>query len=963
MLSIRQLLDQIMGLDSTSKSGHKEQSKGATCNFKEPENALVSTKTKPWNKVLCHVEQEILKPWSDCQNEFLVFACLEDNSFTDFNMLSVLSALAFEKGDTPFLEEIFSAAVQLQANPNVGILMNNLGVAFSESVLYNKSEECFSKAKKCFECKQDHLGNAVATFNLAALQKICGDDQKAWHFCESAADLCHDISMRTIRDVHLPGKLLRRVANLLEEIGNYEKFQGILVIGINFDIGGACKSLSADLIKRSMKIQLKELNSEKIDEEERKEFTTSLFALMDNPADAVLNVEFITAVFIAAKVNHRTGHPEEAYKVLEKLEATFHSGHGHKDPLYGSLLFQIGRFNVTFGRFTEAESILKQAIEPLTRYFGTNHHTVALCKSLLGSCAVLQKNTQGASEYLNEALTVFKKSNQCHPEVATILFKFACFDVLEGSVPSAKNATEEAMDILASSCGEASLKTAVGFIQSAVILQKDQSLRCSAVDKMKKGIALCYSQHGWRHHCPDVMFIQSLLGVLQLSLGRHEEAENCFIEVQREASSYCDFGHVELQIIPEVMNLVLPVNSDENISNCFCLRAQVLSLVNLVYMKNGDDRDRYLEALVSTLEEHKIDTLEIKDFAGQSLHLVSHRVPGLEKPAFCILFCDPKPRSSQCNQASSFGGLASDGDSDSSKLILSCPKVSPCVLLWKSSSNIQEKEEFRNLNFVFRESVSTLFLQSTFRKSYDGERDFYMELIIPAGTNEAASLCSQIDCLPTLVVLKLAESQETSEELDCVTSWPSSFLSGSYVHVSYFSYQFLSHFAAECAFHHLISNVGKELVLDRMQVVEVFDSPNMKNVSYFSFQENSTSSLCFGLDSQLPIVTVKCRTLKESESNCVCLSVQNALVNTMELCEHYLVDSETSAKLPCEGVGIDCCKESASSSCGLDNKPESSCHNTAPEKVEFLRFMKARNVESESERKQSVDICKVFRNA
>lgn len=502
----------------------------------------------------------------------------------------------------------------------------------------------------------------------------------------------------------------------------------------------------------------------------------------------------------------------------------------------------------------------------------------------------------------------------------------------------------------------------MGFIQSAVILQKDQSLRCSAVDKIEKGIALCYSRLGRRHYYPDVMIINSLLGVFQLSLGRHKEAENCFIEVQREVSSYNEFGHVELLVIPEVMNLVLPVNSVENRSKCFCIRAQVLSLVNLVCMKKGDDRDRYLEALVGTLEEHKIDALEIQDFAGQSLNLVAHRVPGLEKPAFCILFCHPKPSPLQCNQASGFDGLESDGDSDSSKVILSRSNVSPCVLLLKSSSNIQEKKEFRNLDLALRECVSTLFLQSTIRKSYDAGKDFYTELIIPAGTGEAASLFSQIDCLPLLVSLKLAESQDESVELNCLTSWPSSFLSESCVHVSYFSYQFLNHFAAECAFHHLISNVGKELVLGWMQVIEIFDGPILKNIAYFSFQENGTS-LSFSLDSQLPILTVKCRTLKESESNCVCLSVQNALVNTMKLCESHWMDFGTSVELPCEGVGIDCRKESASSSCGLENKPEPSYPNFVSEEVELLSFKNSRDLESHSERKQSADIYKVFRIA
>ena len=84
--------------------------------------------------------------------------------------------LLIKKGDMTCLEEI---ADRYQDLAGIGYLMSNLGVMFSEKMEYKKSETCFATAKNCFEHEHDHLGNAVASLNLAILHKLIGNEETA----------------------------------------------------------------------------------------------------------------------------------------------------------------------------------------------------------------------------------------------------------------------------------------------------------------------------------------------------------------------------------------------------------------------------------------------------------------------------------------------------------------------------------------------------------------------------------------------------------------------------------------------------------------------------------------------------------------------------------------------------------------------------------------------------------------
>ena len=956
------LVKSLIHCRSECKKGDMEKSMKSANNYQHLADGLVVLDTKEdiryrlyFKFILCYAEQEILKPWSNSQDEFTVFTCpSEGDCFNKVNCLFALSALAYEKGDATHVEEIQRIAVQYQHYPNAGSLMNNLGVMFTEKVMYEKSEKCFTIAKECFEREQDHLREAVATLNLAVLHKVLGEYQNARRCCDAAASLCHDISMRTLKEVHLPERLLRRVADMLEEFGNSTKFCSILAIGALYDISGVSYSSAVNLTKWLMEIQLEEQIDEKIDAKELENFTSGLISLMDKPAAVLLNAEFMRTVMIAAKILCKTGHLEEACKLLGKLETTFLLICTKKDSVCGSLLHQIGRFYLRTGKFNEAESALKHAEEIFIYNFGRKHHLVASCRSLLGACALLKDNPREASNHLNEALVMFKRINRDHPEVAEILLKLALLDIEERKLHSVRNTTKEAMDILISSCGEISPKTASGFFQVGMILQKVDGFKALAVENIKKAIEI-FLNLGMKSDRPDVMLCQIILGALQLQLGEAKDAEECFVDVQRQAALLDESSTTRAEIIsPEVNSLYFREKSDHGTRKC----SQIFSLVHLVCMKTGDDRKNHLGTLVRVLGEHKHKTsmLDIWDFAGQNWYCISHRVHiqhVCDKSVFCILFLDPKPKPSRFTQDLNFGSSESDDDSNSNVFILSSSMMSPCILFWRNSCDIQEMKEVNNLDLTLRESVNTLLLQPKFRKVFEEGKDFYMELRVPKHLCGTSSFCSQIDHLPLLVEQELSESHGECVDFDHLTSSATPKPS---VHVSYFSYEFCNQREAELVFDHLIFSLGQELALNKVQVVEISSTALLQNVAFFPFQEPRNSSLSVVVDGEF--LVVKCRTLKESESTCVCSSVRNALENVMKsLCELVRVNCERSVQLHCEGIASDDVKDFTSAGCNLNVKTEPFCSSAgvASETVDPLTLADGRDQESDLVQEHSVD--------
>ena len=856
-------------------------------------------KSFQFKSLLRCVEQTILKPWSDNQSEFLCLTYHEDDSLNQVNCLSVLSAFAFAKGDRMCLEEVKSYFTSLNQyhmyHPKNGFLMNNLGIMFTEVALYEESDKCFRIANICFQQQKHCLENAVVTLNQAFLKKVMGEYEKASDLTTTAASLCHDISMRKTNDVQLPVKLLGRIADMLNEFGNYQVLKKILTTVVHFDIPGADKTATAVLSRQLMKIQLEGIDR-KIEAKEFKDFISHLLALLAKPdaSKISMNAELLRIVIIAVKICRSIGQcMKEACQLLKKLQNIFPLLHGENSFLYGSLLYQIGCFLHGCGRFNDAETALKQAEGILISYCGENHHSVALCRSVLGSCILLKGNAKDASEYLNEALTVFKKLNPNHPEVGEILLKVAFLYSEEGNFHQAQETVQEAEAIFISSCGEVSCKTANAYFQVGMIFQRFKELHMPAVGKIQEGIKMMVNL-GVNVSHPDVMFWRSLLGSLKQSLGMVKEAEKCFIDVQNSVPFCDDVGSKETEIITPKVFLHSQDRADDKGGNSSFAEAQVISLINLVHMKRGNERIHYLDKLVCCLKEEQVEEIQVRDFAGQDLYLFTQRIPLFNRPAVLVMHAFDSYLAERL-------GANDDDDNDSNMFLSSSAEKSPFTLFLRIQGRGMDMKQINCLASSFRESVKILFLQPKFRKCFVEGNDVYVELS-PTRT-DIFPLSSYLDCLPLLVKLELTKSQELHDDFDYLTSWQSSVDSATHSapHVSYFSYSCVNQRETEFVWDHLIQNFGQQLARNGFQASIISDVSLEENVARFIVQE---SNLFLTIDVRNLSVIVKCCTIKESGSiNCHCSSIRNVLTVTIEsLFEILNVDVECSVQLGCEGV-------------------------------------------------------------
>ena len=844
-----------------------------------------------------YVDHCILKPWNDRQDMFITCSpTSESGTVNGLKILSVLSALAYETGDIACLEEI---ADQYQYSAGIGYLMSNLGVMFSERMEYKKSETCFATAKNCFEREHDHLGNAVACLNLAILHKLIGNNETARSWCDSAASLCHDISMRMTRDVHLPWKVLRRVADLFQEFGNYKRCQDILQIGVLYDISGADEAPTITLMKRLMALQLKEQNGEKIQREELEGVASQFLEFLDRLCTDIgvkqelLNADLITTAIILAKMYRNINHLEEACMLLKKLEAKYLLVHGRTHCLYASLLYHVGRFKLGVGKAGEAEAMLKQALEGFIYYFGKGHHMVASCKSLLGTCALLQGHSRDASIFLTEALTLFKRINPHHPEVAEILLKFAFLHSQEGNLQSAEMTMQEALDNFISVCGEDSPKTASAYFQAAAMLQKVRESRVSAVDKVKKAIDI-FLKLGLQHDHPDVLICHSLLSLLQLNMGS-DEAEEQFTEVQRQVSAQ-DKPCMESKIIsPENTNIFFQVKTSGGVKRYPCFGGTVVSLINLVGMQAGKERRACLNTLLSFLQGHETEVPLFTVFAGQNY--IFHKVWLPDRCVYCVL--------TDLGVNSDFTSLKSDGLEDPNVFLLSSTShgKKPCYLLFWKTPEMLEMGELSRVSSAIHESVNMLFLQPKFRKGCIDGQDFYMELALPTDPCAVTSLYSQIDYLPLLVEQLSVPPKDGNIDSGLHSSLISAVKPST--HVSYFSYRFSSQREAEFVFDNLVCSLGQLLALAKVEDVEISDASAVQNGKCFFILEPCNSSLSLVLEEES--VLVKCWTVKQYESSCICSSVKNTLESTLDsLCCVVRITFEKSLQLFCDDHYVGC---------------------------------------------------------
>ena len=849
----------------------------------------------------------------------------EGDLFDELNALHVLSLLAFQTEDIACLEEIASCS---QGYPGDGYLMISVGVMLIQRMKYRPSEKCFLSALSYFEHKQNHLGAVVATVNLAVFHKICGDYRKAQFYCNAAVRLCLDFTRTPATDVHL--KVVFRLAILSQELTDYNSNHDILRVAVKFDIDQIRDTFAVQHMKQLMTLQLKEHEGEQIKHDELEEFALQLIGADAFPKTQPLNADFIVTFMMLADMYCSIKCFKEARQLIHKLESTFLHVYGGNCPLFGFLQYKISHFKYIYGEVSEAQNSLIKAEQIFINYFGREHHMVGSCKSLKGACALQRGNQKEACRYLKEARIIFEKINLHHPKIGTILLKFADLESEAGNFENAKLAIEEALEMFMSSCGKVSLQTALANLEGASILQRKGKFMHSALDKVKKTTHI-FILHGLRHDHPDVAFCRCLQGQLLHSLGQVKEAEEEFLFVHHQLSSWDDLSLKTKVITHELYRMFFLVD-DGGLVLKDSLCSHFLSLVSLACMKTGDEKMGHMREMFSCLEELDSRFLTVSDHLGKHVHCALQIILEAYIQVYCILIPDSATSLEEESFSSSCSGKEKrpSGDYEDVYLMSSCRdngKRPHFLLFWKTS-DVLETGDLGCVTSSFRESVQLLCLQPKFRKTFHEKEEFFMKLPIQEQSSAVPSLSSRIDSLPLLVDFELSKLHN---QCDGIVSPPTVSTLWPFAHVSYISYRFSSSDKALLVFYKWVSSLGRTLELSEVHSFSTPKGPSalQRNCAvHFTFLDPICASLSLAVEEGS--VYVKCRAVKESGSTCICSSVKSALESIMESLESDFRGSgfEQTQCLPCVEDGGENAKELTKCYCHCkDFQDKSSCNS------------------------------------
>lgn len=321
----------------------------------------------------------------------------------------------------------------------------------------------------------------------------------------------------------------------------------------------------------------------------------------------------------------------------------------------------------------------------------------------------------------------------------------------------------------------------------------------------------------------------------------------------------------------------------------FYLRNVINEIVSMKKDEQSDKRKKDLKLLLSCLEEEvKMDLLE--NLNAESVACIICKEWIFSRVIYFIL--TDKGVNSDCVDAAS-GSSEIDPDVFLFSPLSDPKKKSPFVVVWKTPS-VLEMKELSHVGSTLHESILMLFLQPQFQKNCVVDQDFYMELTLP--TYATSSLCTQIMYLPVLVVLELSKSNKDCSNIDSIVNLPS-------IHVSFFSYRFSNQRHAEFVFDNLICSLGKLLAVTEVQHAVI--SP-LHNVAICFFLDAKFSNSSLSVVVEKDSVIVKCYSICEFESTCICLSVRNSLESKMESLSHDFRTSWKSChlELHCEKGGI-----------------------------------------------------------
>ena len=171
---------------------------------------------------------------------------------------------------------------------------------------------------------------------------------------------------------------------------------------------------------------------------------------------------------------------------------------------------EISQIYINQGKYSEAESLLNQALNIVKSSLGPDHPNVAVCMSNLGQVYLNQGKYSEAEPLLKQALNIVKSSlGPDHSEMARILNNLAMVYINQGKYSEAESLLNQALNIVKSSLGPDHPNVAVCMSNLGQVYL-NQGKYSEAEPLLKQALNIVKSSLG-----PDHPYIYSLLAEIK----------------------------------------------------------------------------------------------------------------------------------------------------------------------------------------------------------------------------------------------------------------------------------------------------------------------------------------------------------------------------------------------------------------------------------------------------------------
>lgn len=228
-----------------------------------------------------------------------------------------------------------------------------------------------------------------------------------------------------------------------------------------------------------------------------------------------------------ARIRWRRGDYAGAAAAAERGIAIYRAVGDHEDDL-AAILSRLATIRFSTGRFAEADSLFRQALERTKAAHGPEDRRVAQMMNNLGIALTAEKKFDEAGTTLRGAVALYKKLlGDRHPLVASSSWALATLLHQQGRLAEAESIQREAVAIDEARFGAEHTETAGATVNLAWILV-DQGRCTEAEPLLRKAIPISERIYPPGHYA--VAHAKSLLGECLAARGLDQQAESLLVE-------------------------------------------------------------------------------------------------------------------------------------------------------------------------------------------------------------------------------------------------------------------------------------------------------------------------------------------------------------------------------------------------------------------------------------------------